>query len=49
MLKIILLVHQFKGYKGVTEIVNKINWRIQDVVQENYSELEKRLGKIKEK
>ena len=47
--KIILLVHQFKGYKGVTEIVNKINWRIQDVVQENYSELEKRLGKIKEK
>ena len=46
--KLMMLVHEFKGYKGVQEVITELQWKIQELIIEQLEKHEKTIEELKE-
>lgn len=45
--KLMMLVHEFKGYKGVQELITELQWKMQELVVEQLERYEKTIEELK--
>lgn len=44
--KLVMLVHQFKGFKGVQEVLHELFWKYQELVSDQLEKHEKRIAEL---
>lgn len=47
--KLIMLVHEFQGFKGVQEILHELHWENQNLITLKIEEMEDRIKELEEK